>query len=107
MRISDWSSDVCSSDLTVLPTLQQGVRIHVHDVFLPDDYPPQWVLDENRSWNEQYALQSMLAANSRYRVLYGTQFALTRLTDDARPAFGKLDGQHSAGGSFWFEIREI
>src|SRR3546814_9825172 len=96
MRISDWSSDVCSSDLrpflrsleglhalrvervqdtpasvfaelssgdvlfidsshvlktgsdlvhlftTVLPTLQQGVRIHVHDVFLPDDYPPQW-----------------------------------------------------------------
>src|SRR3546814_5976516 len=53
-------SDLVHLFTTVLPTLQQGVRIHVHDVFLPDDYPPQWVLDENRSWNEQYALQSML-----------------------------------------------
>lgn len=98
------------SDLThlltgILPRLASGVRVHFHDVFLPDEYPPQWVIDENRSWNEQYALQIMLAHNPRYRVLYATQYALTRLPEDARKAFGTLAGQSYAGGSFWIEVR--
>lgn len=98
-------SDLVHVLTRILPNLVAGIRIHVHDVFLPDDYPPAWVLDENRSWNEQYALQAMLACNSRYRVLYGTQFALTRLADDARPAFGSLAGHRYAGGSFWIETQ--
>jgi hypothetical protein len=100
------------SDLTwlltrVLPTLHPGVRIHLHDVFLPDDYPPQWAIAENRSWNEQYALQAMLANNPRYRVLFGTQCALTRLADDARAAFGAMAGQSWQGGSFWIETVDL
>lgn len=97
------------SDLThlltrVLPTLRPGVRVHLHDVFLPDDYPPHWAIAENRSWNEQYALQAMLANNPRYRVLFGTQCALTRLADDARAAFGAMAGRPWQGGSFWIEV---
>ena len=97
------------SDLThlltrVLPTLRPGVRVHLHDVFLPDDYPPHWAIAENRSWNEQYALQAMLANSPRYRVLFGTQCALTRLADDARAAFGAMAGQPWQGGSFWIEV---
>jgi hypothetical protein len=98
------------SDLThlltrVLPRLSSGVRVHLHDVFLPDEYPPHWVLDLNRSWNEQYALHAVLANGSRYRVLYGTQFALTRLATDAAAAFGSLAGQPYAGGSFWIQVQ--
>lgn len=97
------------SDLThlltqVLPRLRSGVRIHFHDVFLPDDYPPDWVIRLNRSWNEQYALQALLAANPRYRVLYGTQYALTRCADDARAAFGDMAGHPYAGGSLWIQV---
>jgi hypothetical protein len=98
-------SDLVHLLTRVLPTLASGVRVHVHDVFLPDDYPPQWVIDENRSWNEQYALQAILAGNPRYRVLYGTQYALTRLAAEASAAFGTLAGQAYAGGSFWIEVR--
>jgi len=98
------------SDLThlltrVLPRLRSGVRVHLHDVFLPDEYPPHWVLDLNRSWNEQYALHAILANGPRYRVLYGTQFALTRLATDAVPAFGALAGRSYAGGSFWMQVQ--
>lgn len=98
------------SDLThlltrVLPRLRSGVRVHLHDVFLPDEYPPHWVLDLNRSWNEQYALHAILANGSRYRVLYGTQFALTRLAADAAAAFGDLAGRSHAGGSFWIQVQ--
>jgi hypothetical protein len=98
-------SDLVHLLTRVLPVLAGGVRIHVHDVFLPDDYPPYWVIDENRSWNEQYALQAMLAGNPRYRVLYGTQYALTRLSGDAAIAFGTLAAQPYAGGSFWIEVQ--
>jgi hypothetical protein len=98
-------SDLVHLLTRVLPALASGVRVHVHDVFLPDDYPPHWVIDENRSWNEQYALQALLAGNQRYRVLYGTQYALTRLAADAAVAFGELAGQAYTGGSFWIEVR--
>src|SRR5688500_2181559 len=98
------------SDLThlltrVLPRLRSGVRVHLHDVFLPDEYPPHWVLDLNRSWNEQYAVHAILANGSRYRVLYGTQFALTRLAADAAAVFGDLAGRSYAGGSFWIQVQ--
>ena len=98
-------SDLVHLLTQVLPGLASGVRLHFHDLFLPDEYPPQWVIDENRSWNEQYVLQAMLACSPRYRVVYGTQFALTRLADDARAAFGPLAGQPYAGGSFWVEVQ--
>lgn len=39
-------------------------------VFLPDDYPPTRVVGQYRDWNEQYALQAMLAANPRWRAVF-------------------------------------
>jgi predicted O-methyltransferase YrrM len=41
-----------------LPRLASGVRVHFHDIFLPDDYPPQWAW---RRYNEQQALAGLLA----------------------------------------------
>ncbi|MEO6138285.1 MAG: class I SAM-dependent methyltransferase [Luteimonas sp.] len=98
-------SDLVHLLTQVLPCLASGVHVHFHDLFLPDDYPPQWVIDENRSWNEQYAVQAILASNPRYRVVYGTQYALTRLSDVAHAAFGSLAGQPYAGGSFWIDVQ--
>jgi hypothetical protein len=98
-------SDLVHLLTRVLPVLRAGVRVHVHDVFLPDDYPPTWVVDQNRGWNEQYALQAMLAANPRWRVVFAAHYALTRLADDARAAFGDLAGQPWQAGSVWIERR--
>ena len=30
--------------------------VHIHDIFLPDEYPKRWVIDEGRNWNEQYVV---------------------------------------------------
>ena len=40
----------------VLPALPGGVRVHFHDVFLPDDYPQQWAW---RRYNEQDAIKDL------------------------------------------------
>ena len=42
----------------VLPSLRAGVRVHFHDIFLPDDYPAQWAW---RRYNEQPAVEKLLA----------------------------------------------
>ncbi len=61
-------SDVNWLFFEVLPRLARGVWIHVHDIFWPHDYPPEWVLDEGLSWNEQYLVQAFLMHNSDYRL---------------------------------------
>jgi hypothetical protein len=41
----------------VLPGLPSGVRVHFHDIFLPDDYPAHWTW---RKYNEQSAVAGLL-----------------------------------------------
>ena len=51
------NSDVTTLFFDVLPRLCHGVLVHIHDIFLPADYPPQW---NTRLYSEQYLLGSML-----------------------------------------------
>jgi hypothetical protein len=59
----------------VLPALPKGVMIHVHDVFLPDDYPPEW---EWRGYNEQLCVATLIHGGG-YRVLWSSHYAVTRM----------------------------
>ena len=56
------NSDVTVFFLEVLPRLEPGVLVHVHDIFLPWDYPPSW---SNHFYSEQYLLASMLLIGHR------------------------------------------
>jgi len=92
-------NDVAFLYLQILPRLAPGVLIHVHDIFLPDEYPEEWVLSEGRSWNEQYLLQALLVHSCGFRVLFGSHSASRFLADEVDAAFGELVG----GGSLWIE----
>lgn len=54
----------------VVPRLRPGVVVHVHDIFLPRDYPERWVLS-GWGWNEQYLLQAFLAFNPEFEIVLG------------------------------------
>jgi hypothetical protein len=43
---------------SVLPRLASGVRVHFHDIFLPDEYPEPWAW---RRYDEQQAVASLMA----------------------------------------------
>ena len=60
--------DVVYEYLEILPRLKPGVIIHCHDIFLPAEYPKEWVLNDHRFWTEQYLLQAFLAFNRSYEV---------------------------------------
>lgn len=63
-------SDVQFQILELLPRLDDGVLVHVHDIFWPEEYPKDWTLRRHRFWNEQYVLQAFLAFNTRFRIMW-------------------------------------
>jgi predicted O-methyltransferase YrrM len=65
-------SDVVREYLEILPRLKPGVIVHVHDIFLPSDYPRDAVLNRLWFWSEQYLLQAFLTFNSKFEVLWAS-----------------------------------
>ena len=80
-------SDVVHLFLDVIPLLPEGVIVHVHDVFLPWDYP--YDLHINCRYNEQYLLAALF--------LYGREWTPVLPIYDAYLR-GILP---HGGGSFW------
>ena len=59
----------------VLPRVAKGVRVHFHDIFLPDAYPASWAW---RRYNEQEAVAPLIGRG------FAVEFASHKI--------GKLDG---------------
>jgi hypothetical protein len=95
-------SDVQYEFLEILPRLRPGVLVHVHDIFLPGEYPRDWVLGpEHRFWNEQYLLQAYLIGNARAEVVWGSSWMHRRHPEALEKAFGSYDRGTRFPGSFW------
>jgi hypothetical protein len=86
----------------ILPILQKGVLIHIHDIFTPRHYPQEWLTKKMRFWNEQYLLEAFLYNNEGFKIL----FALNHLVKTDYSAVKeilihlKTDSEPS---SFWME----
>lgn len=61
--------DVLFEYLEVIPSLNPGVIVHIHDIFSPRDYPKEWVVDQVRFWNEQYLLEAFLTCNREWKII--------------------------------------
>lgn len=85
--------------LEVVPRLAKGVIIHFHDIFLPDNYPKEWIDEMHRFWTEQYLLQAYLANNCHIEILFANHFISKKFTEDLRATFPKA--LKIGGGSFW------
>ena len=94
-------SDVVHELLEVVPRLADGVVVHVHDVFIPEDYPKGWVA-AGFGWNEQYLLQAYLVGNVGAEVLAMNRWLALRHPDAVHQAFGPVGLD---GSSVWFRTR--
>lgn len=102
-HVAKTGSDVNHLYFEVLPRLAPGVRIHVHDIFLPHDYPQDWAVTDNRSWNEQYLLRALLMYSKAFRVVFGCSYAFHRFPEEVRAALALPSAAAFGGGSFWME----
>ena len=99
-HVSKTGSDVNLLFFEILPRLKRGVFVHLHDIFLPDEYPKPWVLDEQRSWCEQYLLHAFLMFNKQWRVMWMAHYMITRYPQAVSAVFPRCPAL-GAGGSFW------
>jgi len=99
-------SDVVYEFLEILPRLNPGVVVHVHDIFLPHEYPRDWIMDKRFFWNEQYLLQAFLLHNDEYEILMPLH-ALT-VADRASMAarIPSLANEKARPASFWMRKKE-
>ena len=94
------SNDVAHLFCRIVPALAPGVVIHVHDVFLPWEYPPRFFRD-CPSWGEQYVLHAMLQGGG-YELLW-PGYHLQRDRADAVAALPFL--ARGRAQSFWIRKR--
>jgi predicted O-methyltransferase YrrM len=88
--------------LEVAPRLRPGVLIHVHDIFIPYDYPEEWVCALRRGWNEQYLVHAFLAFNNAFRILWAGSYMWKNQRDALIAAIPH--GAYAKGaGSLWFQ----
>lgn len=79
-HISMPGSDVDLLFLEILPSLPSGIFVHIHDIFLPDDYPEHW---DWRGYNEQQAIAPFFLGGG-YDVIFSSAYVASRM----KTAFG-------------------
>jgi hypothetical protein len=99
-HVAKTGSDVNYLFFEVLPKLLPGVLIHIHDIFLPDEYPKRWVIDEGRNWNEQYLVRAFLQYNSAFEIVWASYYMSTRHAEQTVAVFPRFP-KYGGGGSLW------
>jgi hypothetical protein len=87
----------------VLPHLPAGALIHIHDIFLPFDYPAIWGW---RNYNEQQGVVPLLASGL-YTPLFSSAWVERRMADRlAGSVIARLPRPADAlPASLWLEKR--
>jgi predicted O-methyltransferase YrrM len=96
-------SEVNHVILDALPSLAPGVLVHVHDVFLPYEYPREF-FEQKCFWAEQYLLQAFLAQNPNWEIVLPL-YALVRDRPGEVAALVSGSQNGPAPGAFW--IRRV
>lgn len=102
------NSDAMVVFMEILPKLKKGVIVHIHDIYLPYDYP-QFMCD--RFYSEQYCLATYIIANpKKYHTILPNYFISEdkELSELISPmwAHENLKGVEQHGGSYWLRINE-
>jgi len=99
------NSDATVFFLEILPVLPPSVLVGVHDIFIPDDYPPQWL---TRFYSEQYLLASWMLGGNRVRVHLPVWYCskIDWLRSLLLPLWDapNFQGANIHGGIFWFTV---
>lgn len=100
-------SDVLTEFLEILPQLNAGVLIHIHDIFTPCDYLDHWLLDEVKFWNEQYLLEAFLSCNPQFEIIAALNYLSRHHSELMKSKFPMMqrNPNHPEPRSFW--IRKI
>ncbi len=95
--------DVLVEYLNILPMLNSGVLVHIHDIFTPKDYLDEWIFNHS-FWNEQYLLEAFLTFNKEFKIIGSLNFLMHKYPEKLNRACPILATQcDREPGSFWIQ----
>jgi predicted O-methyltransferase YrrM len=94
-------SDVCFELFEILPRLAKGVLVHFHDMFWPFEYPREWAIDDNRSWNELYAVRAFLTQNNAWQIVMFNSYMAKFERPMIEATFPEF--LRNSGGALWLQ----
>jgi hypothetical protein len=100
-QVARAGSDVVWFFFEVLPRLQPGVWVHLHDIFWPADYPDDWIFERGQTWNEQYVLQAFLMYNSAFEPVICSSMLFQRRRSALEEMFSGVPETQHSGVSVW------
>jgi predicted O-methyltransferase YrrM len=103
-HVSKSGSDVNHIYFNIIPLLRKGVKIHVHDIFFPFEYPENWIVEERRSWNEVYLVRSLLAYSTAFKIIWFNTYMENKfkeIFEKKTPLFLKRNS--TVCGGIWIE----
>jgi hypothetical protein len=98
-------SDVNYELFDILPTLKSGVFVHFHDIFWPFEYSENWVIKQNRSWNEIYGLRAFLMYNEDFEIVFMNDYFAKHCRGVIEKDFPLM--LKNTGGSIWLRKVKI
>jgi predicted O-methyltransferase YrrM len=94
-------SDCVHECLTILPALAPGVVVHIHDIFIPAEYPRMFIDEARFFWNEQYLLEAFLSFNHEFEVIMPVHAIWSLHREAFSEAIPSIKGERMAPCSFW------
>ena len=93
-------SELADLFFRVIPSLKRGCLVHFHDIFYPEVYPRDWLL-QGISWNETFLLRAFLLFNECFKVIFFNPFARREFKE----MFEAWDGRVAASemSSMWIQ----
>jgi len=87
----------------LIPSLPKGTLVHVHDVYLPYDYPN---MQQRQLYNETYLLHTLLSFSERYRILFSSHYISRMYPELMQKSISSIvaTDEHFYGGSIWFQV---
>ncbi len=98
-------SDVNYLYLEVLPNLNKGIIIHIHDIFFP--YPSfnseLWMFGEHRFWTESDLVQAFLIYNAVFKMLLCSSYLHYKRPKSLQSAFNIYNPKKHFPSSLWLQ----
>ena len=94
-------NDVYYEYLEIIPNINSNVYIHIHDIFIPNQYSKRWIYQQNFFWTEQYILQAFLMFNSEFEVIFPCNYIHSSKPEILKELFPSYPMDEDGPGSFW------
>lgn len=101
-HVAKYGSDVNYLYFYIVPRVKSGCYIHIHDIFIPDDYSEKLIFTQQRFFSEQYLIFAFLMYNHDFQIRIAAQYLSQKYRDKLNDFFPRFKPYFSPG-SLWIQ----